>query len=168
MKSSCRAAGLAPTSRVLQWTLRDRLSQVLALAVGWALAGCAATGPAAYDPLEWVPASFSARYPTGTQTRAPGDLVRTARWTFQPIEDAYKRREVFGGMCLAIALLPSGAVAAVEITYSSVDNPAYEARIVAMMRALDFGPAPGTGYFVFGMPVDERSSYVNSCKQLAR
>lgn len=127
----------------------------IALILSVFLEACALEKP--YQPLDNVPQSFLSLYPVGTQTRSDADIQKV----FEKNKDVYTAlflratlasKATTGRTNIALALNPDGSVAAVTALDTSTTGPELTALVVETSRRLNFGPAPGEGFFVFWYP----------------
>ncbi len=64
-------------------------------------------------------------------------------------------------MHFAVALLPNGTVAQVQVIRSTMGDTAYEERIAERISKIQFGAVSGNGYYVFTYPIRFTDSAVD-------
>ena len=111
-----------------------------------------------YEPLAGVPKSFIESYPLGTQQRFVLDLQGTFAKRASDYHELYEQalredQNIAGEIVLALALTPDGRVAGCHIIRSAMPNTQLEAWVLALTGQLEFGEAPGKGYYVFSYPL---------------
>ena len=123
------------------------------------LAACAsAEERGSLNPDLSIPSAFSTSYPAGSQTRKLEDIQATFDARAKDFKTLYNARlrqdrSLEGRMDLAVALQPSGAVQAVALVKSDLEDPDFERAILHEVGLLQFGAAPGEGLYVFRYPL---------------
>lgn len=111
-----------------------------------------------YEPLVGVPKSFIESYPPGTQQRFIYDLQQVFAKRASEYHELYEQalredQNIAGEIVLALALTSDGRVAGCHVIRSAVPNTQLEAWVLALTGQLEFGEAPGKGYYVFHYPL---------------
>ena len=111
-----------------------------------------------YEPLAGVPKPFIDSYPPGTQKRYVLDLQDTFAKRAPDYHELYEQalredQNIAGEIVLALALTPDGRVAGCHVIRSAMPNTQLEAWVLALTGQLEFGEAPGKGYYVFSYPL---------------
>lgn len=111
-----------------------------------------------YEPLAGVPKPFIESYPPGSQKRSILDLQATFAKRAPDYHELYEQalredQDIGGEIVLALALTPDGRVADCQIIRSAMPSTQLEAWVLALTGQLEFGAAPGRGYYVFHYPL---------------
>ncbi|MEC9363857.1 MAG: hypothetical protein VYC42_11610 [Pseudomonadota bacterium] len=143
----------------------NRALACLALAACSLCMACAAPAPKPapaleeappWEPTRDVPEQLLAAYPPGSQQRSLADVESVFALHKQAITREFERRlrrPASGILVLSLVLSNTGAVEFVQVTAATSDLLALSKPVEALVRSFDFGPAPGSGHFVFSYPI---------------
>lgn len=121
------------------------------------LSACVHDQSQPYQRLEKVPSAFLSSYPMGTQTRSIDVIQKTFERNRNVYLDVIRRYKVrteggSGNTDIVLALNPDGSVEAAAAISSSSTDPVFSRLIIEATFQVNFGAAPGEGYYVFWYP----------------